>query len=457
MSILKINETPVRTSRNFNINNVKLEDIQIPENLKEFKGTTIVQNNSNIKLSSNIEKYDITYGLGDFFTNQVLEKANKNINIEIDGSDEKNINIDNILSSDNLNLIDNVKILANENSKATIVIKYKSDKNIESFHNGIIKIIAKNNSNINIIIVNLLSETSNNFLSIDAELEESSKIKAMGFDNLSTYGIMSDYSKDTIKDLIYFLITEGYIECVGNKYPILVLNKSANEVLFKNKQVLIKRKIEKIEKEKNNNQKDEINYDASLFEILRALRKKVAEKNNIAPFIVFTDLSLKQMAEKYPTSKEEMLKISGVGINKYENYGEDFILAINNYVLENNINKEINNEEKSKKSSSKKSDKIDTKIITYNMYKEGKSIEEIAKERGFTKQTIEHHLLANFENGLDIDLEKNINMKYKSQVFKAIDEIGYDKLRPIKDMVPADVTYLDIGYFVILYKKEKNS
>lgn len=194
MSILKINETPVRTSRNFNINNVKLEDIQIPENLREFKGTTIVQNNSNIKLSSNIEKYDITYGLGDFFTNQVLEKANKNINIEIDGSDEKNINIDNILSSDNLNLIDNVKILANENSKATIVIKYKSDKNIEFFHNGIIKIIAKNNSNINVIIVNLLSETSNNFLSIDAELEESSKIKATIIDFGGKNSITNYYS-----------------------------------------------------------------------------------------------------------------------------------------------------------------------------------------------------------------------------------------------------------------------
>lgn len=194
MSILKINETPVRTSRNFNINNVKLEDIQIPENLKEFKGTTIVQNNSNIKLSSNIEKYDITYGLGDFFTNQVIEKANKNINIEIDGSDEKNINIDNILSSDNLNLIDNVKILANENSKATIVIKYKSDKNIEFFHNGIIKIIAKNNSNINVIIVNLLSETSNNFLSIDAELEESSKIKATIIDFGGKNSITNYYS-----------------------------------------------------------------------------------------------------------------------------------------------------------------------------------------------------------------------------------------------------------------------
>lgn len=208
MSILKINETPVRTSRNFNINNVKLEDIQIPENLKEFKGTTIVQNNSNIKLSSNIEKYDITYGLGDFFTNQVLKKANKNINIEIDGSDEKNINIDNILSSDNLNLIDNVKILANENSKATIVIKYKSDKNIESFHNGIIKIIAKNNSNINIIIVNLLSETSNNFLSIDAELEESSKVKATiidfgGKNSITNYysNLIGDFSDNKLESI----------------------------------------------------------------------------------------------------------------------------------------------------------------------------------------------------------------------------------------------------------------
>lgn len=211
MSILKINETPVRTSRNFNINNVKLEDIQIPENLKEFKGTTIVQNNSNIKLSSNIEKYDITYGLGDFFTNQVLEKANKNINIEIDGSDEKNINIDNILSSDNLNLIDNVKILANENSKATIVIKYKSDKNIEFFHNGIIKIIAKNNSNINVIIVNLLSETSNNFLSIDAELEESSKIKATIIDFGGKNSITNYYS-NLIGDLSDNKLESIYLE-----------------------------------------------------------------------------------------------------------------------------------------------------------------------------------------------------------------------------------------------------
>ncbi|MBO5349419.1 MAG: DNA helicase RecQ [Clostridia bacterium] len=130
---------------------------------------------------------------------------------------------------------------------------------------------------------------------------KSSKIKSMGFDKLSTYGIMSEYSKDTIKNLIYFLITEGYIECIGDKYPILVLNNSANDILFKNKQVLIKRKIEKISKSEKSSLGifEDIDYDSSLFEILRALRKEIAEKNSIAPFIVFTDVSLKQMCTYY--------------------------------------------------------------------------------------------------------------------------------------------------------------
>ena len=69
---------------------------------------------------------------------------------------------------------------------------------------------------------------------------KSAKIKQMGFDNLSTYGIMSDYSKDTIRDLISYLISEGYLKTVGDKYPILMLEPISNEVLFGNKLVAIK-------------------------------------------------------------------------------------------------------------------------------------------------------------------------------------------------------------------------
>lgn len=289
---------------------------------------------------------------------------------------------------------------------------------------------------------------------------KSSKIKSMGFDKLSTYGIMSEYSKDTIKDIIYFLITEGYIKCVGDKYPILILNDSANDILFKNKQVFIKRKIEKVSKPEkgSSNILADIDYDANLFEILRVLRKEVAEKNSIAPFIVFTDISLKEMCKYFPITREEMLNISGVGINKFENYGEVFINSIKTYVAENNIDlsKKIHKTD-SKKSQENKSaiTKIDTKTISYTMYQEGNSIDEIANIRKLKRQTIEHHLLQCFENGLKINLQKDIQIKFKEQIYQAIDEIGFEKLRPLKDVLPRSVTYLDIGYFIITYKREK--
>ncbi|MBP3502933.1 MAG: DNA helicase RecQ [Clostridia bacterium] len=290
---------------------------------------------------------------------------------------------------------------------------------------------------------------------------KSSKIKSMGFDKLSTYGIMSEYSKDTIKDIIYFLITEGYIKCVGDKYPILVLNNSANDILFTNKQVFIKRKIEKISKlEKgSSNILADIDYDANLFETLRVLRKEVAEKNSIAPFIVFTDVSLKEMCKYFPVTKEELLNISGVGINKFENYGEVFINSIKTYVAENNIDLSNFSKKsilsKKNKNTSINQNKVDTKILTYNMYQDGKSINEICESRALKRPTIENHLLKCFEEGLDIKLEKDININFKDEIYKAIEKVGYEKLRPLKDILPDAVTYLDIHYFVILYKKEK--
>lgn len=181
---------------------------------------------------------------------------------------------------------------------------------------------------------------------------KSSKIRSMYFDELSTYGIMSDYTKDTIKDIISFLISENYISSIGDKYPTLRLNKNSYDVLFNNEKVMIKKKIEKItrvEKKITNQQSTnknsdlnydknlDLNYDKNLFEILRQLRIEIARKNAIPPFIVFTDLVLKQMSTVYPTDVENLLKISGIGNYKVEKYGDIFISTIKKYLAENKI------------------------------------------------------------------------------------------------------------------------
>lgn len=276
------------------------------------------------------------------------------------------------------------------------------------------------------------------------------KNQMLGFDKLSTFGIMSEYSKNTIKDLIYFLITEGYIETFGDKYPVLRLTPSASKVLFEGEKVTIKRKIEKsIEV-----QIDEV-YDVKLFEILKALRKRISEETHVPPFIVFSDTSLKQMATYFPTSEDQMLKISGVGYSKFDKYGNRFLETIKPYVSENNITpKEIPIETPKKKSSVESSPKVNTAEISYNLFKQGKSIKEIAEERGFVTTTIETHLLKYFENGENIDLSKYIHSNYEQDIYNAIDTYGAEKLRVLKDALPEGVSYFDIKYFLIKYKQK---
>jgi ATP-dependent DNA helicase RecQ len=83
----------------------------------------------------------------------------------------------------------------------------------------------------------------------------------------------------------------------------------------------------------------EINTE--LFEILRQIRKNIASQNNIPPFIVFADVSLKQMSTYFPTTVDNMLKINGVGEAKMKKYGHEFLEAIQKFVKENKI--EVNN------------------------------------------------------------------------------------------------------------------
>lgn len=282
---------------------------------------------------------------------------------------------------------------------------------------------------------------------------KTSKIKNMKFDDLSTYGIMHDYSKETIKELISFLISENYINCVGDKYPILTLSSSCSDVLFKDKKVFIKRKIEK-EKSKS----FELNYNIELFNILSVIRRHLAEKLNIPPFIIFADSVLIQMCILYPTTLDEFQNVSGVGKYKAENYGNYFLPEIRKFVEEHNIDKStILLDKKITLPKEKRLDKEDTRTITYNLYISGKTINEIAHFRQLTPTTIEKHLLECYSMGMDIDLEKDIHTKYEEEICNMIHFMKGSRLRDIKASLPYEVTYLDINYYIAKLNKSHNS
>ena len=199
------------------------------------------------------------------------------------------------------------------------------------------------------------------------------KVLELGFNKLSTYGIMKDYTNEGLKTFINTLVSHGFLEVKENlgsrgSFPTISLNAQSSKVL--KGEIKVQFKEVKIAKEVRN--KNE------LFGILSDLRKTIAVKEKIAPYMVFGDSTLLSMANTYPTDEDELLNISGVGQIKYEKYGQDFISAIEQYMVDNKIDKSTLEEDKSNVLNEKEDAKQDFFEVTTDQ----KLYEQLKKVRG---------------------------------------------------------------------------
>lgn len=152
---------------------------------------------------------------------------------------------------------------------------------------------------------------------------QNKKVRQLGFDSLSTYGLMQDYTLQEIKDMINLLAAEGYLRLTEGGYPVLKLGAGAASVLKQKERVWQKKRKRK-----------ELVRDDSLFEKLRILRKSIADREGIPPYVVFADSTLREMSALRPTDGESMLQVKGVGENKLARFGEEFLDVIKQYKAE---------------------------------------------------------------------------------------------------------------------------
>ena len=201
MDELVLNKTPLRTANNYQINDIKLKNICIPEELKEFQNVEISGNSEAVKFEEN--KKNIKYGVGDLLVRQANESSNKNIKIELKSNEDVDICFN--FDKNNKELVDSVYVKAKKGANSNLIIKYKSEEDLEYFHNGIIKLEAEEDSTINVIVVNLLNTNSNNFMTIDNLLAENSNVNYTiidfgGKNSISNYysNMQGDSSKSNL-------------------------------------------------------------------------------------------------------------------------------------------------------------------------------------------------------------------------------------------------------------------
>ncbi len=165
---------------------------------------------------------------------------------------------------------------------------------------------------------------------------------------LSTYGIIRDYNTHQIQNFILELIQEDLIEQTEGQYPVLRLNNKSHQLLKNLLQVHLTKPVTLVQPPKSSYPTTTTGFtpfDTQLFNLLRALRKDLAEKQNLPPYIIFSDASLRDMATFYPQTKQQFAQIKGVGDQKLVQYGDSFIAEIIAYCNPKGI-KNINTQKK---------------------------------------------------------------------------------------------------------------
>lgn len=145
------------------------------------------------------------------------------------------------------------------------------------------------------------------------------RVMQQHFDQLSTYGLLKGQSQKDVTELIDYLTAYKYLAVTGGQYPVLQVTAEGIEVLMGRKQVFRKMAVQA---------KKSLPEDSELFERLRQLRRDFAEKQHVPPFVIFSDKTLHSMCEQLPTTLVQMGEVKGVGQNKLDKYGQQFLELI---------------------------------------------------------------------------------------------------------------------------------
>ena len=264
---------------------------------------------------------------------------------------------------------------------------------------------------------------------------------------LSTYGIMKAYTEKELTEWIHFLIAEQLLKMEEGKFPTLKLNQNSVEVLKGNRPVFMYSAPVP--------QEAESDYHEDLFEALRALRKQLADEKNLPPYVLFSDVSLKEMSRYLPETKEDMLDIKGVGLRKYDEYGEPFMEVIRDWRKENSSASSavrISASSAGTKLPEPKKDDRPSHMISYQLFQSGKAIKEIAAIRDMSEQTIENHLFKAADAGYPLSWNIFFSAEEEDAVLKARETMEAPKLKELKDALPEEISYTAIKAVLVKNK-----
>ena len=262
---------------------------------------------------------------------------------------------------------------------------------------------------------------------------------------LKTYGVGADISRNAWFDYFKDLIAQGFLKQNDGQFPTIGLTGTSMDVLGGNRKVeLVKLAIKE---EKRYVSEARLPHIPELFDELRAVRTRFAKAENVPPYIIFSDTTLVEMASYLPLTEHDMREMSGIGDLKYEKYGADFLRTVVEYCRSNDLPSRISLKERKRerrKRTKRDADGRDTYHISLDMYRAGRPIADVARERGMSVTTVENHLIRFISTG-EVSLSEFVAAERVAVIREAILKCsGTNALSPIKEILGDEYSYSEI-------------
>ncbi len=265
---------------------------------------------------------------------------------------------------------------------------------------------------------------------------KNARILEHGHDKLKSHGSGADINADEWTSILRQLVHHGYfIQDVSRRAAMLATKKAerigaGEPIMLAKYQPGIRRHFKRLGMPR----------DEALFKKLVKLREEIADREDVPPHVVFSDVTLTEMSQRKPVSEESMRTISGVGQHKLEEYGEAFITLINEHVE--------SGDEKGVKSGGKDIPMLiakgpglnETQTYILSLYRKGLSLQEIAEQQGVSEATVLKNYVAIIRAGQYIDVPAFIGEDFDTLMAELDDADPYASLSEIKRDLSVDLS-----------------
>jgi ATP-dependent DNA helicase RecQ len=285
---------------------------------------------------------------------------------------------------------------------------------------------------------------------------KSQRVLQNGHDRLSTYGIGKDRSAEEWKMLGRSLIHQGLVDETSDGYSVLQLNALSWEVLRKQREVAIAVLPKPTAASSTISTSHDSEQVEALFQRLQKLRKRLADEQSVPPYVVFQNASLREMAEQQPLSNSQFAEITGVGSRKLEQYGDVFLAEIRAFRQEMGLPLDHELTRAIAPTTTPVEPMLypgETHLQTFKLYQQGLKPFEIAEQRNLRLSTITAHLAELIEMGYDIPLHTLVLPARQEQIVKAIQVVGADSRRKIRDYLGEVFGYDEINLVVAWWRQ----